>query len=498
MKIRLPKLALPKFKRPGIPSKAIRAKNLVVTKTRIYRVKVSKYINKHPLRSFFIALGIVLALIIISSLLPKPKQEIIKQETVKSVDIYRIGTAPKVSVQAQIRKSGVIQINSLTSGVINNIHVTEGSKVQKGTLLLEIGTNYYGGNSASVQRQIAQKQSDLTNATYPDQKEVIKKQKELASKSDDNSDQLRDITSKSNDETNALITLNEQILTSINTRLTELQADPVANRDQILSFQQLKSQYTASTNQARASLRSNQFSSASDKPPAQISDLTREIALKQLDIQEKQLDINKDISNLQLALARVAEGMYYPVAPFSATVQRVFVKQFETVSPGSPLLILAQVAEEDPITAVAFVSRDIAQRISILESSVMHIGGNTYDVTPTFVSSEAVQGSLYAAYFPIPESFTADLTDNGYITIDIPVGYPNTSTAVPFVPIDSVYQTRTDAYLYVLEGGKAKVRKVVLGQIYGRFVEIESGIKTSDAVILNRNVIDGDKVTPNK
>jgi multidrug efflux pump subunit AcrA (membrane-fusion protein) len=493
MRIKLPKLSRPKF-----PKRITKVKDSIVTKSRIYRVRVVKYINRYPLRSFFIALGIVLVLIIISNLLPKPKTEITKQEVVKSVDVYRIGHAPKISVTAQIKKSGVIQINSLTPGVVSAIHVTEGSVVKKGTLLLEIASNYYGGNTASVSRQIAQKQYDLVNSIYPTQKELIQKQKDLANRSDENSDQLRDITSKSNDETNNLISQNETILATINIEIQELQVDPVGNRDDILSLQQLKSQYTASTNAARASLRSTQYQSDITKPPTSISDITREIALKQLDIQEKQLDMNKEISNLQLALARVSEGMYFPVAPFSGTVQRVFVKQFETVNPGTPLMILSQVAEEDPITAVAFVSKDIAQRVSIIEPSVLHIDNQTFDVYPSFVSTEAVQGSLYAVYYPIPDSFSFDLVNEGFITVDIPVGYPNTGFAAPFVPIDSIYQTRTNSYLYVVEGNIAKNREVSLGQVYGRFVEIESGLKTSDVVILNRNVIDGDKVTLNK
>ncbi len=492
------RIGLPKFSRPRVPKKVTKIKDYFVTKSRIYRVRVVKHINKHPLRSFFIALGLVLALIIISSLLPKPKTEVIKQEVIKSVEVYRIGTAPKISVQAQIKKSGVIAINSQTSGIVNKIHSFEGTKVSRGALLLEIGTNYYGGNSASVSRQITQKQADLTNSTYPDQKEIIKKQKELANKSDDNSDQLRDITAKSNDETNALIAINETILTTINENIATLQVDPVANRADILSAQQLKSQYTASINAARASLRSNQYSSASDKPGAQISDLTREVALKQLDIQDKQLDVNKEVSNLQLTLARINEGMYYPVSPFSGTIQRVFVKEFESVNPGSPLLILSQVAEEDPITAVAYVSKDVARRVSFLEPSILHIEDKTYEAKPTFVSTEAVQGTLYAIYYPIPDSLNSDLTSEGFITVDVPVGFPDTSASVPFVPIDSIYQTRTNSYLYVVDGEKAKAKEVVLGQILGRFVEIESGITSSDEVILNRNIIDGDKVTQSK
>ncbi len=74
------------------------------------------------------------------------------------------------------------------------------------------------------------------------------------------------------------------------------------------------------------------------------------------------------------------------------------------------------------------------------------------------------------------------------------MGAPKTSAAVPFVPLDSVFQTQDQAYLFVAKNGKAVSRKVKLGSVLGRFVEIESGLNNSDQVILDRNVIDGDSV----
>ncbi len=470
-------------------------KNSITKRYKVVSTKVGRFIDKRPLRSFFIVLATLLALIVIGHFLPKPTPEVIKQDNVKAVEIYRIGSAPKITVSGQIKKSGVIQITAQTSGIISKIYNFEGTQVKKGTRLLDIASNYYGGNAASVSRQIAQEQNNLVSQTYQPQKDLIQKQKELAQKADDNSDQLRDITSQSNSETSNIISLNETILSTIDQNIATLQLDPVTNAEFILTAQQLKSQYLSATNQARASLRSSQFQSSADKPPAQISDLTREVAIKQLEIQEKQLDINKEISKLSLSLAQVNEGMFYPIAPFSGTIQRVFVKEFEAVSPGTPLMILSQTAEDDPITAIVYVSKDVAQAVSRLEPSILHIGDKAYPVQPTFISTEAVSGSLYAIYYPIPDEYNSDLTNEGYISVEVPIGYPDSGTAAPYVPIDAVYQTRTTSYLYVVEDGVARSKEVTLGEVFGRFVEIRSGISGSSQIIVNRNVIDGDKVT---
>ena len=454
--------------------------------------KTLQLIDRRPLRSFFLALLVVFLLIVAGNLLPKAKQDTTKPQVIKNVSVYKIGTAPKVTVQAQIKKSGVVQITSQVAGVVNYISASEGAKISRGTQLFSIASNYYGGNAASLQRQIAQTQHDNLLATFQLQKDAIQRQKDQANKTFDNSDQLRDIISKSNDDTNSLINLNDQILQSIQ---SALDTTPATDSATLRSLNLLKSQLMSGNNQAKSALRNSQYNGDADKPGFELEKITKDIALKKLDVQEKQLDMSKEISSLQLAVARVNEAMYYPASPFSGVVERVFVKQFDFVSPGIPLMIISQVVEEDPISAVAFVSKDIAQLVSQLEMSILHIGNEKIEAIPSYVSSEAVSGSLYAVYYSVPDKYNKALTDGGYISIEIPVGYPDSIASTPFVPIDAVYQTRSRAYLFVSENGKAVSREVVLGQIFGRFVEVESGLQSSDQVIIDRNIIDGDIVS---
>jgi multidrug efflux pump subunit AcrA (membrane-fusion protein) len=42
--------------------------------------------------------------------------------------------------------------------------------------------------------------------------------------------------------------------------------------------------------------------------------------------------------------------------------------------------------------------------------------------------------------------------------------------------------------------GVAKSRELTLGPVYGQFVQVETGLGAGDRVIVNRNVIEGDKV----
>lgn len=460
--------------------------------TKLRRI-VLTFVDKKPLLSFFIILGILLALILASHLLPKAPIPPQAPKEAKLISTYHIGQAPRLTVQAQVKKTGVIKINALTGGVVNRIYKIEGGRVKKGDLLVSMGANYKGGNPLTVTRQIADVQYKNVLDTYPIQKDIIQKQRDLANKTDENSDQLRDINAKSISETQSLIDLNNQILNSLDQTI----ADPSSSAASVLSARQLRSQFLAANNQAQLSLRTTQYNTAGDKPPAQISDITREVTLKQLDIQEKQLNLNKEVSRLQLLVAQINESLYFPTAPFNGVVQRVLVKEGESVTPGTPLMIIAQNVEDDPISAIAFVSRDVAQRVSLLEPSTLHLDGLNFDVFPMFVSSEAVQGTLYAVYYPLPDSLSKKVTDTGFISVDIPVGYPDTSTAALFIPLDSIYQTQDKSYIYVVNNDQAEVREVNLGQVYGRYVEVISGINGGDSIILDRTVVQGDRVKTN-
>jgi multidrug efflux pump subunit AcrA (membrane-fusion protein) len=87
------------------------------------------------------------------------------------------------------------------------------------------------------------------------------------------------------------------------------------------------------------------------------------------------------------------------------------------------------------------------------------------------------------------------VTNDGYITVQIPVGMFDTGSAVPFIPIDSVYQTETDTYVFVAKDKKAVTKPIKLGNVIGSFVEVESGLASGDMIILDRSIVGGDPVS---
>lgn len=459
-----------------------------------YYVRLVKNLEKRPLGSFFAILLVLFALIAIGKFLDKPE---ITEEQAKEpilVEIYSIGSAPRITVPAQIEKEGVVQIEAQTSGIVHKINVKDGQSVKKGQNLISLASNYQGANAASVSRQLAGIGVQTAQETFNAQKDIVAAQRELAEKSDSNQDELRSIADKSIDETRSLVSLNESILTSIENDIRNLEATNVggANDALILQSKQLRSQFLSATIQARSALRNTELQADEDKPPTQLSNLQREIAIKQLDLQEKTLKLSVDSANLQLKLAQINESTFFPASPFGGSVEKVHVRVGQQVSPGTLLVTISQ--KDKSQTAVAYVPKNIASQVSKLNSSILTVENKHYEVLPLYISQEAVKGQLYAIIYEIPDEAKSQLTDKGFIDVEVPIGYSWASVSTPYIPLDAVHQTQDVATVFVVKNERAEGKAVTLGQVQGNFIEVTAGLEDNDIVIVNRNIVSGDPV----
>lgn len=466
-----------------------------LTKIKTGKGKLTNFVKRKPLTSFFLVLLLLLSLIAAGNYLAPKKEEVKNKEIVKPVQIYRIEDNPKVTLQAKIEKSGVIKITALAPGIIKSINFQEGMEVQQGAVLVSISSNYQGGNASSIQRQIAAKQYQNNKDTIDAQKDLINTQKQVAEKNETNASELRDITNESIQETEDLINLNQSILDTINQNETNLENNNPGgiNDTAILQLKSQRAGVQAALNQQRAALRGSQFQGADDKPPAELARLQKDVTLKQLDLQQKALELGLEVSRLQLVLAQINEAVNFPASPFNATVQRVHVKVGQTVTPGTLLLTLS--ANEDPITAVVSIPQNLSSAVSTIRPSTLYLGDQTIDLNPTFVSTEATDGTLYSVFYTIPDSFSKDLTEGGNIAVDIPIGLSQSTSGIPFIPLDSIYQNTDKSFVLIVQGGKAVSKIVSLGNVFGKFVEVKSGLSVNDQIILNRNILAGDKVS---
>ncbi|HVA96709.1 MAG TPA: biotin/lipoyl-binding protein [Candidatus Acidoferrales bacterium] len=461
-----------------------------------YYKRTTAFIKKKPLGSFFIALGLLLLLIIVGRILNTPKEQKAVPPLPKSVQLYGIGTAPKVTVQAKIEKAGVVKIVAQTAGIVQEVNVTDGDKVGKGQQLITLSTNYQGGNAPAVQAQIAQTQYQNVLDTFSQQQDAINKQKDIANITLDNFNDQQSIATQSANQTTDLINANQSVLDSLNQQLQTNQNNPNPSPP-VTTQESTINQLQSAQNQLKQQLLNLQQQTDSNKPPGRLANAQHDLTLQQLTIQEKSLELNKEVTSLQSEMAQVNADMMLPASPVKGVVQRVFVHVGEQVSQGTELAVISASTDSSQTIAIADVPQQIAQNVSRLETSNVYLNGNAYHIKPFYVSSDATNGLLYSIFYVIPADDSYLVTDGQYVNVDIPVGQPNTGSTVPFVPIDAVYQTQDSNYLLVDKNGKAESRTVTLGNVFGSYIEVTNGLTSGDQVILDRNVIAGDKVKIN-
>lgn len=462
--------------------------------------KLAKFINKRPLIAFFTLMGILVALIVVGDLLRRPSvAETVQVAQAKPVEIYHFSDTPKITLTAKVEKAGVLNIVAQTPGVVQKINFYEGDRVTRSNALINLSSNYQGGNAAVLSRQLAQKNYDFTSENYDLQKDMIAKQRELAEKGNTMAHDLRDINSQSIDETKDAISLSEDILDSLNDQIDYLISTNVggANDAAILGAKQGKAAALSGLNQLKAALRNSEYQVDDDNPPAQMDDISKELTFQQLELQEKSLALSKDIALLNLKLARVSEAMMFPTSPFSGVVERVHVKVGQAINPGQVLFTIR--ADEGENTAVISTSAEIARSVLNTENSILHIAGHSVELLPDFISSEATNGNLYTIMYSIPSEYDGWTTNNGSISIDVPIGPQKIIVNDPLVPLDAIYQTQEKAFVYVAikdgDNFKAAIREVKLAEVSGQYVAVIDGLSLDDLIILSRNVQEGELIS---
>lgn len=461
--------------------------------------KATLLITRWPLASFFGLLALVIALIVIGNQLRKPKtEEATQAPEPKQVLTYSLGTTPTLTVQAQVKNAGVLTIVAQTGGVVSKINVTEGDAVRQGQRLVSLSSNYQGGNAASLTRQLSQKNYQHIVDTLPTQQEIIQKNKDLAQKNETQAKELRAIGRAAQADTRSLIDENEAFLKDLSDQIDELKATNV-NGSNTAALNQLtgsKIQIESALSGLRASLRASEYTNSDDKELAAMATISKDSTLKQLEIQEKALELNKDIALLNLRLAQVGESLMYPATPCSGVVEKIHVSVGQVVSPGT--VIATVTATKSTTTVEAQVVGTIAEQVSVINPSTIHFDAKSIQLVPRYVSTQPTNGTLHSILFTLPEAEAANLNDGAYVTVSLPLGSGVASDR--FIPLDAVYFSQTGAYVYVADQtvtpARAVTKKVNLGTVYGQMVEVVDGLAENEQVILDRTVVETDLVNP--
>lgn len=456
---------------------------------------VTTTIQRWPIVSFFGVMAVLVALVIIGNIMRRPPAApVAKTPEPKVVAVYQLNGVPSVTVQAQVEKTGVITLIAQTPGIVQKLNVTEGQSVTRGQKVVSLSTNYQGANAASLTRQLSQRNYQHILDTLPAQQDLINKNKQLAEKNDTQAKEMRAIGRASQDETRALISLNEDIISELDEQIAALEA---VNDPTVTQVKSGKAQTLGALNGLKASLRASEYTNSEDKELAAISSLTKETTLKQLELQEKALGLNKDVALLNLRLAQVSESLMYPAAPVAGVVERVHVQVGQAVNPGT--VIATIMANQSTSSLEAKVAPAIATQVSHLAPSQIMLNGRSYELRPRYISNQPTNGGLYSVLFTLPDEWGAELVDGGYVTVQLPLGSGVISSG-NYIPLDAIYYSQSSAYLYTVDASqqpaRAHLQQVELGAVYGAMVELKTQLPADTQIILDRTVVETDPVLP--
>ncbi len=464
--------------------------------------RVVRELNRRPFGSF---LGVLFALVMIAAVgsywrRPDAKPEQPARDPI-AVTVLSVGERPMVTVPATVQKTGVVKVAAQSGGIVQKVSVTPGQHIRRGQQLVSLSTGYAGGSAQPLQRQIAYKSFIASKENLPTQLELIEKRKQIAQAAETQAAELRTISRASLDDTRSLISLNEQILATIDEQLVALESTNVAGSNDV-AIQSLKSSKAgvlSGLSALRSGLRATEYQANDDQEPALVARVSRDLTLQQLDLERKGVQLGLEIAELNYKLAKFSESLLYPASPCTGTVERVYVRFGQSLNPGSQ--IAEVVCDVTGTQAIGLASETVARTLLQGGESVFTTAnGATVSAEILAVSAEPTDGPL----FSITAVLFADADpsrmppDASYGTLSIPVGGETTSASVPFVPLDAIYQTQTQSFVYVVqqEADKliASLREVQLGAVFTTNVEVRSGLQNGDRVILSRSVSAGDVV----
>lgn len=462
----------------------------------------SRLVTARPLITFVVGLAVLVALIVVGDRLRQPAPPAAEPEPVaQAVEVYEVGGTPTLMVQAKVEKSGVVKIVAQTSGVVQKIKVTEGGRIKRGQAIVSLSTSPNGGNIAALTSNISSKNYQFLVDTYDAQKQLIQRSRDMAIKAEAQSSELREIARQSYDETKGLIALNEDIVKGLDAQIRTLEQTNVggANDAVILQFKQAKAGTLSALNGLKSGQRSAEYANSNDQEAAQLAVLTKDQALQQLDLQEKTLALNKDLAQLNLRISQISASLMSPSSTCPGVVERIHVKVGEVVNPGTVIATIK--SDDNDATAVVRTSQAIAESVSLLEPSYVTIDGQAVAITPRYISTEPTEGSFHTILYSLPELYRGEVTNNSYVEIKLPVGAGKyQQSQKPFIPIDAIYQTQDKALVNVVSTDEtghavAKSEELQLGAVTGQFVEVLSGLNAGDRVIINRSILDGQRVS---
>lgn len=212
-----------------------------------------------------------------------------------------------------------------------------------------------------------------------------------------------------------------------------------------------------------------------------------ELAILRKDREVRRYTLTSSRLNLSLALRN--DAVLQPKSSFPGTITSIAVRRGQFVNTGDVLATLN--ASGANATVEALLSSDTAWLIDPTKEALLTTSSGTLPLTLVYLATQENETGLYSALFSLPTDAAQKLTDSHYTNIRITL---KSQTGSILLPLESVSQDPQSAWVIVAEDGKAQAKAVTLGNIFGNYIEVLSGISPDSHIILSRGIISGEAI----
>lgn len=202
---------------------------------------------------------------------------------------------------------------------------------------------------------------------------------------------------------------------------------------------------------------------------------------------------NLDVTRLrvQQSTRQIREGSIK--APISGIITVKSGEVGEYANPGTPL---ATVVDIFHMRAVVFVSEKDVYRLKLNQSAAI-----TADVLPgkhftgkvSYVAPVSDENHNYRVELSV-QNKDAQLKGGTYIKVAFDFGTDSSALQIPKI---ALVEGTKNPYVYIINGNRAFMRKIAVGQEIGENIEVASGLNAGDEIVINGqiNITNGSRIT---
>jgi membrane fusion protein (multidrug efflux system) len=215
-------------------------------------------------------------------------------------------------------------------------------------------------------------------------------------------------------------------------------------------------------------------------------------------VTKKQLDdIRLQYANAEAnytAVRRSLENTFVK-APIQGTINAKYIEVGSYVAPGNKMFDIVDISRLKLVVSVPelqVVQLAVGQEVDVTTNVFPEV---TYKGKVTFIAAKGDNSLNYPVEIEVANLEGKSLRAGMYGTARLSFG---AQAPAMLVPRSAFYNGVNSNTVFVLEQGKAKLRKVVAGRIFGDRVEIREGLKEGEVVITSGqvNLVDGTEVVP--